>query len=98
MEDVALTLKSARVVRLLVSDPGTPRYGYELMRSLHISSGTLYPILAKLTTAGWISRQREDVDTSVEQRPARMLYHLTPDAVPVVRAKLAAISAELSPP
>lgn len=88
MNDVKLTLKSARIVRILLEDPGHPRYGLEIMRYAHIGAGTAYPALAKLEAAGWLIREREDIDPAKAGRPRRTLYRLAPEAVPLARAKL----------
>lgn len=88
MYDVELTLKSARIVRVLLEDPAHPRYGMEISRYARVGVGTLYPALAKLTRAGWLIRSKEDIDPAKEGRPRRVLYRLAPEAVPVARVKL----------
>jgi PadR family transcriptional regulator PadR len=96
MQDIELTLKSARIVRIFLEDPAHPRYQLELMRYAGMGAGTLYPILIKLANAGWLSKSREDIDPVAEGRPRRTLYSLTEEAIPVARAKLAALAAEFS--
>lgn len=96
MQDVELTLKSARIVRIFLEDPAHPRYQLELMRYARMGSGTLWPILAKLTAAGWLAKSREDIDPVIEGRPRRTLYSLTEEAIPVAQAKIAAIGAEFA--
>jgi DNA-binding PadR family transcriptional regulator len=77
----------AQVVRVLLENPGERQYGFKLMRSLKLSSGTLYPILARLSAAGWVERRSEGQDPKVIGRPARTYYVLTAEAEPVaVRA------------
>lgn len=66
------------MLRAFLSDPLEPRFGFGLMEALKMSSGTLYPILARLRKAGWVRVETEDIDPSVEGRPARRYYHLTP--------------------
>lgn len=95
MRDVELTLKAARVVGVFLENPDRPRYGFELMKATHLSSGTLYPILFRLEAAGWLAKGREDINPSAAGRPPRTNYVITAEAVPVARARLAAISAEL---
>jgi DNA-binding PadR family transcriptional regulator len=95
MEDVELTLKSARVIRVMLEDPAHPRYGLEIMRLTGMGSGSMYPLLAKFTAAGWLTREQEKADPAGLGRPLRMLYKLSAEAVPVARAQLAAISNEL---
>jgi DNA-binding MarR family transcriptional regulator len=98
MEDVALTLKSARIVRVFLEDPAHPRYLLELTRYTRLSAGTVAPILARLHAAGWLDKVSEDIDPVTAGRPRRMLYRLTAEAVPVARAALAAISDEMRMP
>ena len=96
MEDVELTLKSARLVNAFLADPGRARYGLELMRATGMPSGSMYPLLARFESAGWLTKSREDIDPVAEGRPRRTLYTLAEEAVPVAQAKLAAIRAEFS--
>jgi len=97
MQDVELTLKSARLVNAFLAEPGCARYGLELMRLTGMPSGTMYPLLARFESAGWLTRTREDIDPVAEGRPRRTLYTLTEEAVPVARAKMAALAAEFTP-
>jgi DNA-binding PadR family transcriptional regulator len=94
MRDVDITLKATRVLNVFLADPGQPRYGFELMQLTGLGSGTLYPILVRLEGAGWLARSKENADPSVIGRPRRTFYTLTAEALPVARARLAAISAE----
>lgn len=96
MQDINLTLKSARLMNVFLADPHRSRYGLELMRLTGLSSGTLYPMLAHFAEAGWLTRAKEDIDPAAEGRPRRMMYTLTSEAFLVARAKLAAISAEFA--
>lgn len=94
VESIELTLKSARLLGAFLAEPGGHRYGFELMRLTGLPSGTVYPLLARLETAGWLARTMEDIDPSAEQRPRRALYSLTAEALPVARARLTAIARE----
>lgn len=94
MIDIELTLKSARVVRVFLEDTALPRYGLDLMKATGLASGSLYPILTRLESAGWLAKDREDVDPRKAGRPAREYYTMTWEAIPIARARLAAISAE----
>jgi PadR family transcriptional regulator, regulatory protein PadR len=96
MQDMELTLKSARVIGVFLEDPRRPRYGFDLMRQTGFSSGTLYPMLARFERAGWLAGRREDINPVAAGRPARRAYVMTEEAVPVARAKLAAIGAEFT--
>lgn len=96
--DIELTRRMALVVRAFLEEPSKPKYGFELMESLGISSGTLYPILARLERQGWIEGRREDIDPSVAGRPPRRNYCLTGEGFVLARNALAELSGQLSPP
>ncbi len=54
------------------------RYGYEVMESTGLPSGTIYPALRRLERAGLLQSDLEDEkDAFSEQRPARRYYEMT---------------------
>jgi DNA-binding PadR family transcriptional regulator len=63
------------VLRALLAEPGTWRYGYELAAEVGLRSGSLYPILARLSDRGLL-QARWDAAT-LPGRPPRHLYRLT---------------------
>jgi PadR family transcriptional regulator PadR len=75
--EIRMTVPVARVLAALVADPTGDHYGMELMQSSELPSGTLYPILARLTEADWLEKRWEQVDPSAAGRPARAYYRLT---------------------
>ncbi|MEU6379677.1 helix-turn-helix transcriptional regulator [Streptomyces sp. NPDC046909] len=95
--DVQITRNVARVLKVFTEDPGTPRFGMELMKSMAMSSGTLYPILTRLAKAGWIDAHDEDVDPSAAGRPARRYYTMAGDQVRQAKLELAQFTSEISP-
>lgn len=97
-EDIELTRRMALVVRAFLEEPSKPKYGFELIESLGISSGTLYPMLATLERRGWIEGHREDIDPSVAGRPPRRNYCLTGEGLVLARNALAELSDRLRPP
>jgi len=88
----------AQVLKIFLTDPGQPRYGFELMRLTGMPSGSLYPLLARLEGAGWLARGKEDIDPKAVGRPPRVNYTIPGDAVPVARMKLAELSERFRPP
>lgn len=87
---IRITLPVIRVLAALTADPGaTAHYGLDIMRASGLASGTLYPILARLTEAGWLEKSWEQLDPAVAGRPARAYYRLTAEALPVARRHLA---------
>ena len=53
-----------------------PYYGYALMKSTRLKSGTLYPILMRLTDRGYLDATWEEPQGL--GRPPRQSYQLTP--------------------
>ena len=67
--------QTLRVLRALIADPHAWRYGYELGLEVGLRSGSLYPILVRLS-------DRELLESAWETeappgRPPRHLYRLT---------------------
>lgn len=98
IQDLDLTPKMAAVIKAFLEDPQQARYGFELMRLTGQPSGTLYPILAKLEHAGWLTGGKEEIDPKAEGRPPRRFYKITGAAVPAARTQLAALSEQYRPP
>jgi DNA-binding PadR family transcriptional regulator len=72
-----LSKSSAKVLRAFVDDPGEEQYGFGLMRSTRVKSGSLYPILERFERLRWIEGYDESIDEHTEGRPRRRLYRLT---------------------
>jgi DNA-binding PadR family transcriptional regulator len=98
MQDLDITPKMAVVLKVFLEDPGQPRYGFELMKLTGMASGSLYPMLARLERAGWLTRGKEDIDPRAAGRPARTNYTITGAAVTAARVQLAALSERFRPP
>ncbi|MBE1602918.1 PadR family transcriptional regulator [Streptomyces stelliscabiei] len=87
--DVKLTPQTERVLQVFRQDPAAPRYGYELMKAAKLASGTLYPILSRLSDAGLVESEWE---TSEEGQRPRRYYKLTAEGVRVAHLELARLS------
>src|SRR5688572_24324365 len=72
---IRLTLQTARVLDSLLSRPTEWCHGYALMKQAGLSSGTLYPLLARLSDDGWLETKWEE--TVEPGRPRRHLYRLS---------------------
>ena len=66
--------QAVRVLRELVADAGSWRYGYELGERVGLGSGSLYPILMRLAEHGLLEARWE---SGPPGRPPRHLYRLT---------------------
>ena len=86
------------MLKVFLEDPSQPRYGFELMRRTGLASGSLYPMLARLEEAGWLTGGKEDIDPHAEGRPPRRHYAITGAAVTAARIQLAALSEQYRPP
>ncbi len=98
MQDLDITPKMAKVLKIFLEDPSQPRYGFEIMRLTGLASGSLYPMLARLEQAGWLTRGKENIDPHAEGRPPRLHYTITGAAVTAARLQLAALSDQYRPP
>jgi PadR family transcriptional regulator, regulatory protein PadR len=97
MEDVRVTVAVAVVLRFFLDDVARPRYGYELMQLTGFASGKLYPVLARLERAGWLVKEREDIDPAAAGRPARRLYRISEEGARAARYELAVLNERLRP-
>ena len=79
VEDVVqrLTKPTARVLTLLLEAEGGQAYGLEIAKGAQVGPGTLYPMLTRLESVGWVDSSWEDIDPADEGRPARRYYTLT---------------------
>lgn len=80
-----MTAQTLSVLAAMLEAPYDLWYGLELGKSAELASGTLYPILARLEQAGWLSSTWEDVDPSIAGRPRRRLYRLTGEGADTAR-------------
>jgi PadR family transcriptional regulator PadR len=69
---------TAKVLAAFLDDPKAEQYGFGLMRSTSLKSGSLYPILDRLVQRGWLEVYNEDIDEAAEGRRRRRLYRITP--------------------
>jgi PadR family transcriptional regulator len=98
MQDLDITPKMAMVLKVFLEDLDQPRYGFELMKLTGMASGSLYPMLARLEAAGWLTRGKEDIDPHTAGRPPRTNYTITGAAVSAARVQLAELSERYRPP
>jgi PadR family transcriptional regulator PadR len=76
--DVRLSLQTLRVLEAFLDHPTDQLSGADVQKRSGIASGTLYPILLRLESAGWFVSRWESVDPSSAGRPRRRLYRFTP--------------------
>ena len=67
--------QTRQVLAALFAEPATWRYGYDLSRETGLKSGTLYPLLIRLSDQGLLESQW--IPSATPGRPARHAYRLT---------------------
>ncbi|MFG3620823.1 PadR family transcriptional regulator [Nocardia sp. NPDC047654] len=76
---VRITVQTLQVLQTLLDRPMDEHYGIGISEDSGLATGSIYPILARLETAGWITSDWEDIDESAEGRRRRRYYRLTHD-------------------
>jgi PadR family transcriptional regulator PadR len=77
MTQVKLSAPTLRVLKVLLETPQQGQSGAALSRITKIGSGTLYPMLARLEEANWLTSEWETVDPKEVGRPRRRFYKLS---------------------
>lgn len=72
-----MSLQTLHVLEAFLENPTDQLSGADIHQRSGIASGTLYPILLRLETAGWFVSKWEAIDPAIAGRPRRRLYRLT---------------------
>jgi DNA-binding PadR family transcriptional regulator len=83
------------IVHALAADPSGWRYGYELGREVGLRSGSLYPILVRLSERDLLESRWEPEPPA--GRPPRHLYRLTAQGLDYAAAHAPAPVAAMRP-
>ena len=78
---VRMSLQTLKVLDAFLERSTDELSGADLLERCGLASGTLYPILIRLESAGWFVSRWESIDPSSEGRPRRRLYRLTATGV-----------------
>jgi PadR family transcriptional regulator PadR len=70
----------------MLEDPLAWRYGYELLKKTGLQSGTLYPLLIRLSDQGLLEAQWREPEKA--GKPPRHVYRLTSDGLAFARAQV----------
>jgi len=85
--NIALSFGSAAILHAAASGS---RFGFDIMQMTGLTSGTVYPALDRLETAGYLTSSWEDAAAAhAEGRPARRYFTLTAAGATALRAALA---------
>ena len=74
------------VLAALVEQPRTWQHGYELSKVTRLKSGTLYPILMRLSEHGLVSSRWKDAERP--GRPPQHVYRLTANGLALAREQM----------
>jgi PadR family transcriptional regulator PadR len=81
VRDIRMSFQTLRVLEAFLDNPANQLSGADVQRRSGLASGTLYPILLRLESAGWFVSRWEAIDPVVAGRPRRRLYRLTPSGL-----------------
>jgi DNA-binding PadR family transcriptional regulator len=74
----------------LLERPRAWQHGYELSKATDLKSGTLYPILIRLSDLGYLdSRWKE---SELQGRPPRHVYRLTANGLAFAREQIQVVA------
>jgi PadR family transcriptional regulator, regulatory protein PadR len=76
-----MSLQTLQVLETFLENPGEQLSGADVQKRCRIASGTLYPILLRLESAGWFVSRWEAIDPVSAGRPRRRFYRLTPNGL-----------------
>jgi DNA-binding PadR family transcriptional regulator len=87
--------QTLQLFEALLDEPQRWRYGYDLSKETSLASGTLYPILMRLTDQHLLETAWEPSDEP--GRPPRHIYRLTADGVALAQGRLTARKTSSAP-
>ena len=79
--DVRISLQTLRALEAFLDSPADELSGADVQKRSGLASGTLYPILLRLESAGWFVSRWENIDPASAGRPRRRLYRITPNGL-----------------
>lgn len=72
-----VTVAFLRILELFIANDKSSYCGSDVMKLLNLRSGTVYPLLTRMTNAGWLSRELENVNPKLVGRPAKRFYQIS---------------------
>ncbi len=76
-----ISLQTLRVLGAFLDNPSESLSGADVQKRSGLASGTLYPILLRLESAGWFISRWENIDPAAVGRPRKRFYRLTPSGL-----------------
>lgn len=75
--------QTRKLLAIMLRRPRAWHYGYELSRETGLSSGTLYPLLIRLSDQGLLDSEWQEPERP--GKPPRHVYRLTPEGLALAR-------------
>jgi len=76
--------QTRELLAVMIRQPRTWQYGYELSKQTGLKSGTLYPLLIRLSDQGLLESTWQEPERP--GKPPRHAYKLTPNGLAFARA------------
>lgn len=89
--------RALELLMLMAVRPQQEYSGYEISKSLGISSGTLYPLLLKAENAGLLNAHWEEGDPVELGRPRRRYYRISGNGIKAVEGRMRQLRVEIRP-
>lgn len=84
---INLNPNALTILRALLDTDPVARFGNELCHATGLKYATIYPVMRRLITIGWVVGSWEDPEVSVAAgRPRRRYYSYAPGAAAIARA------------
>lgn len=78
------SIQTRQLLEAMMLHPRSWHYGYELSRQTGLKSGTLYPLLIRLSDQGLMESRWQEPERA--GKPPRHAYKLTPDGLAFARS------------
>lgn len=75
LKPTTITPVTAVVIHAFLTEPSKPRFGLELARTTGVPSGSVYSILARLESDGWLAKVATATNSRVANGPRQVLLH-----------------------
>lgn len=72
-----VTVAFLRILEFFVLNEKSSYCGADVMKYLNLPSGTVYPLLTRMTNSGWLNRELENVNPKLVGRPAKRFYQIS---------------------
>jgi len=76
-QEPRISLQGMKVLQTFMDNASRSMSGSEIKEIVHLSTGTLYPILLRFEEVGWLESKWEEADPSKIRRPRKRFYRIT---------------------